>query len=157
RALPRSRALPLRAGGNAVRGTEADAVHCPRPRESEPPPPDRRAVEGPGADHRRAFGRGAPGDEAGRDDPAGRAEPGPRRGGRRRLRPPRRRPHRAGGAHGRPRRRPGPQAALSRDLTRMASPAKTWILILGGLAFLLAPLLGIEPRTYLTLTVAGLA
>jgi len=38
----------------------------------------------------------------------------------------------------------------------MASPAK-WILIVVSLALLLAPLLGIEPRIYLTLTVAGLA
>ena len=38
----------------------------------------------------------------------------------------------------------------------MASPAK-WILIVVILALLLAPLLGIEPRIYLTLTVAGLA
>jgi branched-chain amino acid transport system permease protein len=39
----------------------------------------------------------------------------------------------------------------------MTSPPKTWILALASLALLLAPLLGIEPRTYLTLTVAGLA
>src|SRR5262249_40525190 len=153
-ALPRPRALPSRTGGDAVRGTEADAVHRPRPRESEPSPPDRRAVEGPRADHRGAPGGGAPGDEAGSDDPAGRAEPGPCRGGRRQLRPPRRRPHRAGGVHGRPRRRPGAQAALSRDLSHMRRSATRWTLILASLALLLAPLLGIEPRTYLTLTVA---
>jgi len=39
----------------------------------------------------------------------------------------------------------------------MTSASKTGLLILAGLAFLLAPLVGIEPRTYLTLTVAGLA
>jgi branched-chain amino acid transport system permease protein len=39
----------------------------------------------------------------------------------------------------------------------MARATTTWLLVLGALALLLAPLLGIEPRTYLTLTVAGLA
>jgi branched-chain amino acid transport system permease protein len=39
----------------------------------------------------------------------------------------------------------------------MTSPPKTWILALASFALLLAPLLGIELRTYLTLTVAGLA
>ena len=39
----------------------------------------------------------------------------------------------------------------------MASETRTWLLVLAGLALLLAPLLAIEPRTYLTLTVAGVA
>jgi branched-chain amino acid transport system permease protein len=39
----------------------------------------------------------------------------------------------------------------------MTSASKTAILVLAGVALLLAPLAGIEPRTYLTLTVAGLA
>jgi branched-chain amino acid transport system permease protein len=39
----------------------------------------------------------------------------------------------------------------------MTSASKTGILLLGGVALFLAPLAGIEPRTYLTLTVAGLA
>ena len=39
----------------------------------------------------------------------------------------------------------------------MTSATKTRLLVLVALALLLAPLLGIEPRTYLTLTVAGLA
>ena len=39
----------------------------------------------------------------------------------------------------------------------MTSPLRTWALAAASLALLLAPLLGIEPRTYLTLTVAGLA
>src|SRR5262245_11702522 len=39
----------------------------------------------------------------------------------------------------------------------MTSPARTWAAVLASLALLLAPLLSIEPRTYLTLTVAGLA
>ena len=60
RPLPRPGAIPPRPGRDALRRTEADAVHRPGPREPEPSPPDRRAVEGPRTDHCRASDRSPP-------------------------------------------------------------------------------------------------
>src|SRR5207247_896672 len=76
---------------DAERGPEADARDRARPREPEPSAPHRRALQGAGADRRRAPHRGPRRDEAARDGAARRAELRHGGGARGRLLPPRRR------------------------------------------------------------------
>src|SRR5213593_3133326 len=150
RPLPRSRPLPPRPRGHAVRRPEADALHRARLRQPEPAPPDRRAIQGAGAHHRPPPGRRAPRHEATRHRAPRGAELRHGERPRRRLLPDRRRAHGAPRVHGLARRRPRAEEEVPRHMKARAP-------LLVTLAVLLLPLVFMDLRTYLTLTVAGLA